>query len=211
MPSVECCHLDGLFRSSLGKRRSRTMFLHITLADIMVTLFPIAGQPPGTLCKTWPWLSDTTFTMELQTNLREYCSCTYNHNEDQTYRKIGNYLDNLWWLLGAFASLANDKTTFGLDNQWESMGLALVLTRRRPQFGPSPLSCNFEFVKIRLKLYFTSSQTLTSDQHLPLLDPHCNLVSGQMVWEIMDRRWTAGWGFCKVSSSILLYRIYPII
>ena len=46
VPSVECCHLEELFRSSLGKRRSRTMFLHITLADIMVTLFPIAGQPP---------------------------------------------------------------------------------------------------------------------------------------------------------------------
>ena len=147
----------------------------------------------------------TAFTMELQTNLREYCSCTYNHKEDQTYRKIGNYLDNLWWLLGAFASLANDKTTFGLDNQWESMGLALVLTRRRPQFGPSPWSCNFEFVKIRLKLYVTSSQTLTSDEHLLYsTDPHYNLVSGQMVWEIMDRRWTAGWGFCKVSSSILI-------
>ena len=60
---------------------------------------------------------------------------TYNHKEDQTYRKIGNYLDKLWWLLGAFASLANDKTTFGLDKQWESMGLALVLTR--PGEGPS--------------------------------------------------------------------------
>ena len=50
---------------------------------------------------------------------------TYNHKEDQTY------------------SLAKDKTTFGLNKQWESMGLALVLTRRRHQFGPSPWSCNF--------------------------------------------------------------------
>ena len=179
------------------------MFLHITLADIMVTLFPIAGQPPAST--PWPWLSNTTDSFHNgASNEPSRIYCTYNHKEDQTYRKIRNYLDNLWWLLGAFASLANDKTTFGLDNQWESMGLALVLTRRRPQFGPSPWSCNFEFVKIRLRLYLTSSQTLTSDQHLPLLDPHCNLVSGQMVWEIMDRRWTAGWGFCKVSASILI-------
>ena len=69
------------------------MFLHITLADIMVTLFPIAGQPPHLDPDSQTQL--TAFTMELQTNLREYCSCTYNHKEDQTYRKIGNYLDNL--------------------------------------------------------------------------------------------------------------------
>ena len=30
-------------RNTLGKRRSRTMFFHITLADILVTLFPITG------------------------------------------------------------------------------------------------------------------------------------------------------------------------
>ena len=29
---------------SLGKKRSKTIFLHITLADVMVTMFPMAGM-----------------------------------------------------------------------------------------------------------------------------------------------------------------------
>ena len=118
VPSVECCHLEELFRSSLGKRRSRTMFLHITLADIMVTLFPIAGQQ----------------------------SPHQGHS-----------------------------TKVDPDSRTQQTA-------------------------------FTSSQT--SDQHLPLLDTQTSdLVPGQMVWEIMDRRWTAGWGFCKVSSSISIHLI----
>ena len=32
-----------LGRDSLGKKRSKTLFLHITLADVMVTIFPMAG------------------------------------------------------------------------------------------------------------------------------------------------------------------------
>jgi hypothetical protein len=33
-----------LGRDSLGKKRSKTIFLHITLADVMVTIFPLAGN-----------------------------------------------------------------------------------------------------------------------------------------------------------------------
>jgi hypothetical protein len=33
-----------LGRDSLGKKRSKTIFLHITLADVMVTMFPRAGS-----------------------------------------------------------------------------------------------------------------------------------------------------------------------
>jgi hypothetical protein len=33
-----------LGRDSLGKRRSKTLFLHITLADVLVTMFPMAGN-----------------------------------------------------------------------------------------------------------------------------------------------------------------------
>ena len=33
-----------LGRDSLGKKRSKTLFLHITLADVMVTMFPMAGS-----------------------------------------------------------------------------------------------------------------------------------------------------------------------
>ena len=36
-----------LGKSSLGKKRSKTIFLHITLADVLVTLFPMAGTLPG--------------------------------------------------------------------------------------------------------------------------------------------------------------------
>ena len=32
-----------LGKDSLGKKRSKTLFLHLTLADIMVTMFPMAG------------------------------------------------------------------------------------------------------------------------------------------------------------------------
>ena len=32
-----------LGKGGLGKRRSKTIFLHITLADVLVTLFPMAG------------------------------------------------------------------------------------------------------------------------------------------------------------------------
>ena len=32
-----------LGRDSLGKKRSKTIFLHITLADVLVTIFPMAG------------------------------------------------------------------------------------------------------------------------------------------------------------------------
>ena len=32
-----------LGRDSLGKKRSKTLFLHITLADVLVTMFPMAG------------------------------------------------------------------------------------------------------------------------------------------------------------------------
>ena len=32
-----------LGKDSLGKKRSKTIFLHITLADVMVTMFPMAG------------------------------------------------------------------------------------------------------------------------------------------------------------------------
>ena len=39
-----------LGKSSLGKKRSKTIFLHITLADVLVTLFPMAGILPGTAC-----------------------------------------------------------------------------------------------------------------------------------------------------------------
>jgi len=43
-----------LGRNSLvGKRRSRTMFLHITLADILVTLFPMAGQMVWDMMDHW--------------------------------------------------------------------------------------------------------------------------------------------------------------
>ena len=34
-----------LGRDSLGKKRSKTIFLNITLADVMVTMFPMAGIP----------------------------------------------------------------------------------------------------------------------------------------------------------------------
>ena len=34
-----------LGKDSLGKKRSKTLFLHITLADVMVTVFPMAGNP----------------------------------------------------------------------------------------------------------------------------------------------------------------------
>jgi hypothetical protein len=32
-----------LGKDSLGKKRSKTIFLNITLADVMVTMFPMAG------------------------------------------------------------------------------------------------------------------------------------------------------------------------
>ena len=35
---------SSVFRSSLGKRRARLMFLHISLADVAVTIFPMAGE-----------------------------------------------------------------------------------------------------------------------------------------------------------------------
>ena len=35
-----------LGKGGLGKRRSKTIFLHITLADVLVTLFPMAGTLP---------------------------------------------------------------------------------------------------------------------------------------------------------------------
>ena len=32
-------------RGGLGKKRSKTIFLHITLADMLVTMFPMSGNP----------------------------------------------------------------------------------------------------------------------------------------------------------------------
>ena len=33
-----------LGRDSLGRKRSKTLFIHITLADVMVTMLPMAGS-----------------------------------------------------------------------------------------------------------------------------------------------------------------------
>ena len=33
-----------LSKDSLGKKRSKTLFLNLALADVMVTLFPMAGE-----------------------------------------------------------------------------------------------------------------------------------------------------------------------
>ena len=38
-----------LGKDSLGKKRSKTLFLHLALADVMVTLFPMAGEERDTL------------------------------------------------------------------------------------------------------------------------------------------------------------------
>ena len=32
-------------KGGLAKRRSKTIFLHITMADMLVTLFPMLGMP----------------------------------------------------------------------------------------------------------------------------------------------------------------------
>jgi hypothetical protein len=36
-----------LGRSHLGKKRSKTIFLNIMLADLLVTVFPMAGNLPS--------------------------------------------------------------------------------------------------------------------------------------------------------------------
>ena len=38
-----------LGKDSLGKKRSKTLFLHLALADVMVTLFPMGGEERDTL------------------------------------------------------------------------------------------------------------------------------------------------------------------
>ena len=49
-----------LGRDSLGKKRSKTIFLNITLADVLVTMFPMAGNPI--------MMSDTVPTYHCQAN-----------------------------------------------------------------------------------------------------------------------------------------------
>ena len=41
-----------LGKDSLGKKRSKTLFLHLALADVMVTLFPMAGEEGDTALAT---------------------------------------------------------------------------------------------------------------------------------------------------------------